>query len=380
MKKMGLLFFVCISTIFAQDIPPQCKNDFKKLCSEEMSRKDFMVCLRKNHKELSLSCRQTIEREIKEEIKTKPPTGMLFSGSGGLGGQLGFIPLIRYTGEQSGPLSRRDKREENQIRRHSIEGSLPLTKLYKGLLSTSLRYGQTRFDQDVTLNSGAPVDQDLYQFEFGLNYNRPLKGKKNFNLRANYGYRGDRIGGSDYNYSLMTGYSYPTESKKGRWQYFLMFSNNGPLGNNIPIPGFMYFYRTSTMNILVGLPILSFQWTPAETQFGVSAALFGPFYNLELSYGLVDELQYFAFTRWKQENFILSTRTDEEDRLNIYEKVTGLGLRTVLMNRNVGLELRAGVSQDRKLYLGNGLFNNDKGSLDLEDTAFIKVMISKAFR
>ncbi len=377
-----LLLMISVLSIYAQEIPEQCKSDFDKLCSESLNKgkKEFLACLREHHQELSLSCRKTIERGFKEEIKTKPPTGMLFSGSGGLGGQLGFIPLISYSSEISGPVNHNKNRSENQIKRNTFEGSVPIAKIAKGLLSTSLRYGKTRFDQELRLNSGLNIDQDLYQFEMGFNYNRPLQDKKNFNLRVNYGYRGDRIGGSDYNYSLMTGYSYPTESQKGRWQYFLMFSNNGPLGNNIPIPGFMYFYKTTTMNILVGLPILSFQWTPENTLFGVSTALFGPFYNLELFYGLVDDIQFFGFSQWKQENFILANRAEEEDRLNIYEKISGIGLRTALMNSNVGLEIRAGVSQDRKLYLGNGLFNKDKGSLDLEDSKFLKLMISKAFR
>lgn len=358
----------------------RCDDDISKFCSKEKGLPSKLKCLKENIKSLSLECRKQIERSIKSETQTKAPTGMLFSGAGGLGGALSFIPLVKYQSEVSGAIANKKKNSDTRITRHSLEGSVPLMRSKKGIIAASIRYGVTQFDKDLTLSSGTRVDDKLEQFVFGLNYNKPLANKKNFNIRAQYGYRGDRIGGSDYNYSLMTGYSYPTESKKGRWQYFLMFSNNGPLGNNIPIPGVMYFYRTPTINLLVGLPILSFQWSPENSKFGVSSSFFGPFYNLEITYGLADEFQYFAFTRWKQENFILSDRTEDEDRLNIYEKISGVGARTVVMNRSLGLELRAGLSNDRKLYMGNGLFNKDKGSLDLRDSQFIKFMISKAFR
>jgi len=382
MKNIVILLSLLMGIeAFAQEEANSCNKEIKEFCSQD--KKDLkrtLGCLKKNHEKLSVKCRQFIERNVKESIQTKPPTGMLFSGMGGLGGSLGFIPLIRYQSEVSGKIKSDDKNSKTRIIRQSIEGSTPLAKVGKGLLSSSLRYGQTRFDQDLVLNSGVKVDEKLEQFEIGLNYNRRLENKRNFNIRANYGYRGDRIGGSDYNYSLMTGYSHPTSSGKSRWQYFLMFSNNGPLGNNIPIPGVMYFYRTQTMNILFGLPVFSLQWNPDNSLFGVSISSFGPFYNIEMNYGLTDEIQYFIFSRWKQENFILSDRDEDEDRLNIYEKISGIGIRSVILNNNLGLEIRAGYSQDRKLYLGDGLFNNDKGSRDLNDSTFIKLMISKAFR
>ncbi len=378
---IAFAFLILFNNSWAQqDGVNECQKEITKYCSKESGISSILGCLKKNHKNLSLTCRKQIQRSIKTEIQTKPPTGMLFSGAGGLGGALSFIPLVKLQSEITGPVGKKRKSSDTRINSYSFEGSIPLHKSKKGIVAASVRYGTTRFDRDLILNSGVLVDKKLEQLEFGLNYNKPLKNKKNFNIRGQYGYRGDRIGGSDYNYSLMTGYSYPTESKKGRWQYFLMFSNNGPLGNNVPIPGVMYFYKTPTMNLLVGLPILSFQWTPESSRFGLSTSLFGPFYNIEGTYGLVDELQYFLFTRWKQENFILSDRESDEDRLNIYEKVSGVGLRTTLMKNNLGLEIRAGVSNDRKLYMGNGLFNKDKGILDLKDSNFIKLMISKAFR
>lgn len=376
-----VFLYILVGPIWAKpEDRNRCHEDLNKLCSHAKGIAEKLECLKKNDKQLSVACRKQIQRSFKTEIQTKAPTGMLFSGAGGLGGRLSFIPLVKYQTEISGPVGQPKNNSDTRITRHTLEGSTPLYGSKKGILSASVRYGVTQFNRELTLNSGTKINSHLKKLEFGLNFNKPLDNRKNFNIRAQYGYRGDKIGGSDYNYSLMTGYSYPTESKKGRWQYFLMFSNNGPLGNNIPIPGFMYFYRTPTMNLIVGLPVLSLQWNPEKSDFGVSASLFGPFYNLELTYGLVDEIQYFAFTRWKQENFILSDRTSKRDRLNIYEKITGVGLRAALMDKNLGLELRAGFSNDRKLYMGNGLFKKNKGSLDLRDSSFVKLLISKAFR
>ena len=383
-KKLFLSFIfslLAISPTMANGELDSCESEVKRLCQNQTeSIKKTLACLKKNHKSLSIQCRKEIERGVKQEVQTKPPAGMLFSGGGGLGGRFSFIPLIKYQGENFGPLGSDDEDKKTRLRRQSVEGSTPIGKIGGGFISTSVRYGVTRFKEDQFLNNGTRVNDKLEQLELGINFNRPLENKKNINIRAQYGYRGDRIGGSDYNYSLMTGYSHPTESGRGRWQYFLMFSNNGPLGSNIPIPGVMYFYRTSTMNLLLGLPVLSFQWTPENTLFSLSLSTFGPFYNLEVNYGLVDQVQYFIFSRWKQENFFLSERRFEEDRLNLYEKVSGVGMRSALMKSSVGLELRAGYSSDRKLYLGDGLFNNDRGSLDLSDTLFLKLMLTKAFR
>lgn len=385
LKRTTLFLLMTFSfSSFAQpgNLQTSCEDDFKKFCSsEDLDFKSKLKCLMSHQKELSLSCKQEIQRNKELTIQTKPPQGLLFSGAGGMAGRMSFIPILRYQGEISGAKRKSKLQEKGEIgiSRHIIEGSAPLGKYFGGGLSASFRYGRTNFSDPVALNNGFAVDDELHQFQMGFNYGQKLSEGRGWGVNTSLGYKGDRIGGSDANMSVMTNYSYPSESGKGRWQYFLMFSNNGPLGNNIPIPGVMYFYKTKNTNLLVGLPIVSFQYTPTDSLWSFSLSSFGPFYKGEIFYGTVDSYQLFIYSQWNQDNYFLSNRLEEEDRLNIYEKVSGIGARTSLMKGTMGLELRLGYSSDRKLYSGDGIFNNDSGSVDLKDTTYLRFLLSKVF-
>ncbi len=91
--------------------------------------------------------------------------------------------------------------------------------------------------------------------------------------------------------SLNAFYNFST-SEHSAWVLSLFYSNNNPLDNKVPIPGFMYIYRSSDFVGMFGLPFASIFWRFSDPWI-LSASIFGPTGVLEIARGHVRDLQVF---------------------------------------------------------------------------------------
>lgn len=161
------------------------------------------------------------------------------------------------------------------------------------------------------------------------------------------------------------------------WVLLVMMSNNSPLGTMIPFPGFIYIYRTPTFTGMFGIPVISVQWTPVNP-WSFSFSALGPQLKSEITYGAIDETQFFAGLAWKQQRFSLSTRTEEDERVIVEEKNAEIGARRSLFQK-VSSEVGAGYSFNRYIYQGEDLFDRSGGSIDLEPTWYLRLSLRMAF-
>jgi hypothetical protein len=156
-----------------------------------------------------------------------------------------------------------------------------------------------------------------------------------------------------------------------------IFSNNGPLVNYIPIPGVSYLYKTDTFTGMFGLPALSIRWTPVFP-WAFALAIFGPTVQSEVSYGSIDRVQFFSGFYWTRQSYIPSTRDNDKDRLTIEEKKAAVGFRTLIWGTMIG-EFQLGQAFDRSVYIGNGLFNKDGGSVSIPADWYLSASIKVRF-
>jgi len=283
------------------------------------------------------------------------------------------LPLISYDGR----VFFGDKAPALNEQRVNV--SAPVYKSEKDTLGLSLAAGDMHIGDDLHLDSGFAVPTDLYRVELGAQYFHQLEGKKTWGLRGSLGYVGDKLSksSSDMSFSLAGTYGYPSDSQKGYWIFLVFLSNNSPLGNYVPIPGFLYIHRTEHFSGMFGLPLITMQWTPEEPwMFSFSA--FGPTIQAEAARGHLDGAQFFAGYSWAQQMFIPSARTVDKDRLTILEHKAMLGARHVFAESLLG-ELQVGRSFQRRINLGEGFLNHDRGTLDIHDDWYASWTMKYAF-
>ena len=250
------------------------------------------------------------------------------------------------------------------------EFGVPVVKAESSTVAASLGAGQLHLSHPVYLDSGAPVPTDLYRVELGAQYFRQLREKKSWGLRASIGYAGDKpsVSPKDATYGLLANYGFPG-SGKGYWVLMVFVSNNSSLLNYLPIPGFLYIYRTPKFTGLFGFPIFSLQWTPTELT-SYSFSIFGTTLQAEAAFGHRENFQVFTDYALLRQSYIPDIRPDSRDRLNPREQRLGAGFRTLIAKTVIG-ELRAGRSFNRSFSIGQGPLKRDGGSVSLEDEWYI---------
>ena len=237
---------------------------------------------------------------------------------------------------------------------------LPAYHDTKDTVAVSLLGDVVNFNDPPVLDSGTQVPQDLYKMEIGVSYFHQLEDKKIWGLRTSIGYDGDKPfqAAGDLTYSLSANYGFPG-SGRGYWLLYVFFSNNSPLGDYIPIPGFSYVYKSETFVGSFGLPILALQWKPYPLWY-YSLMVLGPIIQTELGYGNLDNAQVFVGFYWTRLQYILSDRVNPTDRLTLEEKKVCIGLRAPVY-RTFTAEIQAGQAFDRYFYIGDHLFDTNGG-------------------
>lgn len=374
------LLFIALPSL-AQKSPPSpfsallqtsCADDLKQWCPEAQGLRGQMMCLAQNKHQLSEACKEGSQRLAQASKQAAARGGGSMSALGGMTAFTPPVPLLVMEGRVY------PANDSPRMTDYRLNFSTPVYKTDKDALAMSMAYGHLNFQDGLSLDSGVAVPQNLKRAELGAQYSRTLEGQRSWGLRGSLGYTGDTLfkNSRDLSFSLIGNYSYPT-SEVSSWVLTLFFSNNSPIGNFIPIPGFMYIYRTPHFTGIFGIPIAAIQWTPAFP-WSVSVSLFGPTFNSEVAYGSVDTVQVFTGFQWTQQLYLLESRTRDEDRLRIEELRALVGVRTPLF-QTWSAEVQVGQSFNRSIYLGDGMFNKDGGSTDLEDSIYFNTVLRAAF-
>ncbi|MBC7419226.1 MAG: hypothetical protein H7328_00725 [Bdellovibrio sp.] len=378
---MQLLTFVISLFIglnsFAQEKPADpsfangaCGVHITNYCSEVREPKESFMCLKQHEADLSVECKQEIERWVQVNRQS------LRRGGGSLnsfGGMNALGPTSRGASYES-----RFGNSTTFLNQQRLNLSTPIGSISGGLLGVSLAGGNLHIGESVFLDSGIQIPKELYRAEIGLQYFKILSDKDNWGIRASIGYNGDEVfkRSSDTSFSVNAYFSFPP-SGSGFWIATIFLANNSFLGNYIPIPGVLYFYKTPTFTGIFGFPIVSAQWTPVNPwAFGIS--IFGPTITMEANYGSVDTYQFFTNLGYAQQNFILRDRVNDKDRLTIEEKKLAFGVRTPVLGF-IGAEIQIANAFDRQIYIGEGLFKKQGGSAKFDSDWLGSIALRAAF-
>lgn len=208
-----------------------------------------------------------------------------------------------------------------------LSSSATLFQSDRNLISAYLLGSDFHINSPPQLPSGAMVPGDLGRLEFGARYSHKLSDQSSIGGGAAFGSASDQpFQSADVDtYSLNAFYNFST-SEHSSWVISLLYSNNNPISNYAPIPGFMYIYRTETFIGMFGFPFASILWRPADP-WTLAASVFGPTGSLEVAYGHRRNFQTFVGIRAMEQSYLRAHRDDDSDRITEAEDRAYTGIR-----------------------------------------------------
>ena len=282
-------------------------------------------------------------------------------GFGSLG-NLGLQRVSAATLNYGGWLT--PQQDPTDIEQQRLTLQMPVFLHEKDSLSLSAGGTSLHFGQEQFLSSGVAVPVDLWKAEVGGAYSRQLNDQDSFGVRLSVGSASDHPF-SDFDVttiSVLGTYTWPS-SERSRWTLSLMYSNNNPIANGIPIPGFIYTFQSKTFLGMFGLPFTAMVWMP-EKDWMLSFSFFGPTINSEIAYGDPRGVQIFTGWSWAQQSFLRESRPDPKDRMYFVEMHSPIGVRFPVA-KNLKSELSVGYSFDRAVYEGTHFTQADDGRVNL---------------
>jgi hypothetical protein len=365
--------FILLLAVLAQAEEPSftdCSSQVQQFCPTEKIPGKIVACLKKNEAQLSQQCKEEILRAIRAMDQAGEQSGRSLSIMGGLSSQSPPFPVISYEGILTNG--------KPNIRENRLNISSPVYQTASDYVALSLAASHTNVGESLTLDAGLQTPTDFDRAEIGSQYTHQLGQHKSWGLRGSIGYATDHFSGkfSDTVFNINLQYSFPGESG-GYWTWFLFISNNSPLGNYVPLPGFIYIYKSENITALLGFPVNSIQWTPSQ-DWAYSLSATGPALTAEVAYGQLKSVRYFTAANWNNQSFLLQDRSTEKERLTLEDKKVSVGARSFILGR-MQVEGRVGYAFDRLIYVGEGFRNMKRGSQKMDSDSFLSVSLKSAF-
>ncbi len=375
MKKMfyPLLAFLPLIAMAQNE---SCKEEIQIFCPGTEKGLKQLECLLKNEKELSNQCKQELQRLSKAVKETGARGGGGLSSFGGVIGGMGLVAPDRRVLSYSGSMAPQNDR----LDRHRLNFSSPIWAHGKETFSMSLGAGSLNLQEKYVLDKKkVEVPQHYNRVELGGNYSKALKNNRVLGVRASIGSASDKVFHSSREliFSMNASYAYPSEDKNNFWMLTVFMSNNNPLANFVPIPGFVYFHKTSKFTGMFGLPFASMQWTPVDPWL-FFASIFVTNINLEAVYGHRDQIQFYTGFSMAQEAYLRVDRERSLDRLFLDEKKLFLGARAPL-TKNLFTDLQFGQSFDRKVFEGRSYGDRRMGEDNLKNSLYGTLSLNVIF-
>lgn len=217
---------------------------------------------------------------------------------------------------------------------------------------------------------------ELYDLQFGLGYTKALDDKRLWSVSARYGSASDKPfeDPTVTTLGVTAFYSYPSD-ETSRWLLLLDYSNNRPILNEIPLPGFAYFYAPSkTFRGVFGVPFVSLNWDYAE-KWGMEVFTLVPWiFKASVNYKLNEYARIYTGIDFSQVTYYLYSRENRNDRLFYDEKKIFLGVKSPL-SKSVFAELEMGHAFDRAFFVDENYTTNPDTSVEIGNAYYGKVSL-----
>lgn len=225
-----------------------------------------------------------------------------------------------------------------------------------------------------------PYPQNLYDVEIGASWTGFLEGQRFWSAQASFGSASDRpFASSDVDVINVTGsYGFPG-GQDSNWVLLLNYSNNRPILNNIPLPGFAYIYHPSKeFTATLGVPFAMVAWRPAPRWLITAFTVVPWVLKTEVGYFVAGPVRAFSAFDFSQELYLLKSRPERADRLYYDGKRVSVGVKSPLSTQ-VSAELAAGYAFDRSFFQGKTYSDRNQNPTRLSGTWFFSTGLRASF-
>lgn len=282
-------------------------------------------------------------------------------------------PTLSYTGTLHA--SSEFQNSQSQMTYQALSFATPLWKTEKEIVSVSFSGNQ------LSVRPTQSAISELYDLRLGLGYTKMLENDRMWSVSARYGSASDRPfkDGSVSTLGATALYSYPSSSADGRWLLLLDYSNNRPILNNIPLPGFAYFHTPSErFRGIYGAPFANINWRFVDHWSLEFFTLFPWIIQGSVNYHINDYAKIYTGLDFSQMTYYIFGRTNKKDRLFYDEKKLFLGVKSPL-NKITFLELEAGYAFDRRFFLDENYQRDPKNAVLIENAPYAKMNLRFRF-
>lgn len=164
------------------------------------------------------------------------------------------------------------------------------------------------------------------------------------------------------------------------WIFFLNYSTTRDFVSRWPLPGVIYSWKLPPdLEGWVGVPFTWIAYQPIRQIKLRAAYTLIRSASVEFEYRPWPFLWCFTHFKWKNQRYLLSSRSNDGDKLNYYDKTVAAGIRSGI-SRQIGVDLFAGYRFDRFFFEGGSYSERQQERIDLSGTPFVQVRLSFFWR
>jgi hypothetical protein len=217
--------------------------------------------------------------------------------------------------------------------------------------------------------TGRPFPEDLWNIRFGLNYRHLFDNDWSAGGSVTVGSASDKPFRTINEITAgVNAFLRIPQGEHNAWLFTLSYSNTSQLP--FPIPGIAFLWQPSDQfRANLGLPF-QIMYRPVEDLTLDLSYMLLTTIHARATYRLMPWLHIYGGYDWNNEAYLLSDRTDLNDRLFYYDQRVTAGVQWILC-KNASLDLSAGYTFDRYYFIGQSFSDRNNNRIDVGDGPFV---------
>ncbi|WP_413584165.1 hypothetical protein [Bdellovibrio sp. HCB274] len=280
--------------------------------------------------------------------------------------------VFSYSGSIQPETSLKDGTENASMNRGTVVATVPVYKTDQESWAITTLGNWLDLYPDQT-----GIMPDLYQFDVGVTYSRMINEKKYWAMNANFGSASDKPFKDPSVNTIGANYFYVNPvDETATWIYLVNYSNNRPILNNIPIPGFAYMYTPSkTFRGIFGAPFAQIYWEFVDRWSLNFFTLIPWVIKTSVDYSIAGPMKVSLGLDFFQSTYYIFGRENRQERLFYDEKRLFLGFKSPL-SKTFMVEAEAGYAFDRRYFSAENYEPNPRNAIGLGTSPYVKLNLT----
>ncbi len=287
-----------------------------------------------------------------------------------------------YTGRFWSEEKVQDSDYDFAMQKHDLAFQTPVWQDQRNELALGLSADVRLVDSELILPEvNRKFPDELWDLNIGVSYRRKINQQWVGGVRAAIGSPSDKPfnSGDEIAYNGAAFARYDINKNHGMY-FFLFYSSITDFLPGIPFPGVGWLYTNDdkSLSMMLGAPLFFISWRPVEPL--TLKVIYFPLRNVyaEASWKFNNQWSIFASYAWTYQDYFLSDRPREENRLFYYE-MRGMGGVEFVATDNIVLQLSAGYVFERMMFQGENYGDDDQGRIDIDPGWMAQLKVSFHF-